>query len=283
MTVTPAMLKELRERTGVGMAKCKEALQNSNGDIELAIDNLRKAGLASAAKKEGREANEGLIGVADTDKVVALIEINSETDFVAKNDKFRQFLTDMALEVANTQPSSVEEFLNQKFSKDPSLTVNEYRGVLIQSLGENIQFRRLISIPKATDQSIGVYSHMKGRIVCVVEISGSANQAALAKDIAMHVAAAAPEFLSSDEMPENVKAREEEIARSQMKGKPANIIDKIIEGKMRAFYDQVCLLQQDFVKEPGLSIKELVAKHAKETEKPLKLTSFKRWQLGGQG
>jgi elongation factor Ts len=278
--VTPDMIKELRERTGVGMGKCKEALDQAGGDMEVAIDNLRKAGLASAVKKEGRETNEGMIGSAESPQAVAVVEVNAETDFVTQNDRFKQFLHDIALEVAETKPSSLEAFLGQVYRKDPSLNIDQYRALIVQSLGENIQIKRLTVLPKSTDVSIGIYSHMGGKIVTLVELAGGAGQEALARDIAMHVAAESPDYLNAEEVPASVKERESEIARSQMQGKPAAMIDKIIEGKLKAFYDQVCLLGQKYVKDNTLSIAQLVEKEGKRLGKPLAIRRFIRWKVG---
>ena len=280
MTVTPEKVKELRERTGVGMAKCKEALDKVGGDMEKAIDHLRKTGMASAVKKEGRETKEGSIGTAEGKTAFALIEVNTETDFVAQNDKFKDFLRESALEIAETKPHTLEAFLAQKSKKDPSVTIDQYRALIVQSLGENIQIRRLHVIPKAPDLSIGVYSHMGGKIVTAVILGGGSGQEALARDIAMQVAAEAPDYVSPDEVPADVKAREEDIARSQVQGKPANIIDKIVEGKLKAFYDQDCLLHQKYIKHNAITIKELLDKESKRLGKTLTLKSFIRWKIG---
>jgi elongation factor Ts len=280
MKITPEMVKELRERTGVGMGKCKEALDHSQGDMEKAIDFLRKSGMASAVKKEGRETKEGVIGIGESADAVALVEVNSETDFVAQNDKFRQFVKDVASEVAETKPASLESFLAQKYRKDPSITIDQYRSLVIQSLGENIQVKRLQVLPKSDQTSVGLYSHMGGKIVTFVEIEGGEGMESLAKEIAMHVAAESPDYLKPEEVPSDVRAREDEIARSQVKGKPENIIDKIVEGKLKAFYDQVCLLGQKFVKDNSLTIAELVAKEGKRVGKPLAIRRFLRWRIG---
>ncbi len=278
--VTPQMVKELRDRTGIGMGKCKEALDEANGDIELAIENLRKAGMASAVKKEGRETKEGVIKTAEKEGRLALIEINAETDFVVKNEKFQKFAHDLADEVCSSQPANVADLLQQKFSKDPAHTVDEFRASIIQSLGENIQVKRLELFTKKPDTSLAVYTHGGGKLVTVVEISGSDKEEDLAKDIAMHVAAEAPEYLSQDEVPERVIAHEKEIASAQIKGKPANIIEKILEGKLKAYFDQVCLINQHFVKDPDITIAELVAKRGKEIGKSLKVSYFLRWKVG---
>jgi len=278
--VTPDMVKQLRERTGVGMGKCKEALDQAGGDMEKAIDLLRKAGMASAVKKEGRETKEGVIGHAESNDAVALVEVNSETDFVAQNDKFKQFVRDIAIEIAETKPASLEAFLAQKYRKDPTITIDQYRSLVIQSLGENIQIKRLQLFPKSSSISLGIYSHMGGKIVTMVELEGGAGEEALARDIAMHVAAESPDYLKPEEIPADVKAREDEIARSQVVGKPANIIDKIVEGKMKAFYDQVCLLGQKFIKDTSITIADLVVKEGKRLGKPLAIRRFVRWRIG---
>lgn len=281
--VTAALIKQLRDLTGVGMGKCKEALETSNGDIEVAIANLRKAGIASAAKKEGRATNEGVIAAAQNAQNVAVVEINAETDFVAKNDRFQQFANDVANEIAKMAPSSLEEFLTHTYSKDGhNQTVEQHRAELVQAIGENIQIKRLKVFKKGDNKSLGVYSHLGGKIVTLVEISGSENEEALAKDIAMHVAAASPDYLSPTDIPAEVLASERDIARSQLEqqGKPANIIDKVVENKINDFYSSSCLSQQKFVKNDELSITELVNQRAKATGAPLKLSGFMRWSLG---
>lgn len=278
--VTPDMVKELRERTGVGMGKCKEALDQAHGDMEKAIDLLRKSGMASAVKKEGRETKEGMVATAESKDTIALVEINAETDFVVQNDRFKQFTQDIAKEIAETKPASLEAFIAQKFRKDPSLTIDQYRAIVMQSLGENIRIRRLQLFPKSSNHSLAIYSHMGGKIVVFVELEGGAGQEALARDIAMHIAAESPDYLKPEEVPADIKAREEEIARGQVAGKPAAIMDKIVEGKLKSFYDQVCLLRQKFVKDNTITIEDLLAKEGKRLGKPLAVRRFIRWQIG---
>lgn len=278
--VTPAMIKELRDRTGVGMGKCKEALEEANGDMDLAISNLRKAGVASAVKKEGRSTNEGMIATAENSKAIAIVEVNAETDFVVKNDRFQEFLKNITEEVLATQPASLEAFLAQKYSKDQTLTIDQYRALMIQTIGENIQIRRLKVIPKTSTKSFGVYNHLGGKIVTFVEISGSQTQDALAKEIAMHVAAAQPEYLNPEKVPANIIEQEKDIARSQIKGKPDNIVEKILEGKINAYFDQACLVRQKFIKNDTLSISELVNQRGKEAGQTLVVTDFLRWNVG---
>lgn len=279
--ITADMVKELRERTGVGMGKCKEALDACAGDMEKAIDHLRKAGMASAVKKEGREVNEGLIGFAESAKAFALLEVNSETDFVAQNDRFKQFIKDVAQDAANTMPASLEVFSNQTYSKDASVTIDQFRALTVQSLGENIRIKKLALLPKSKDVSIGIYSHMGGKIVTVVTLTGGEGNEALARELAMHVAAESPDYLRPEEVPADAKAREEEIARSQVQGKPANIVDKIVEGKIKAYYDQVCFICQKYIKDNSKSVAEVVAEEAKKQGKNITVQSFVRWKVGG--
>jgi elongation factor Ts len=279
--VTAEMVKELRDRTGVSMSKCKEALDQAGANMEKAIDILRKAGMASAVKKEGREANEGLIGFADSDKAVAIIEVNSETDFVAQNDKFKQFIKDICLDAAQAQPTSVEALSKMSYSKDKSVTIDQYRALTVQSLGENIQIKRMLLLSKSSSESIGLYSHMGGKIVTAVVLSGGAGHEAIAREIAMHVAAESPDYLRPEDVPADVKAREEDIARSQIQGKPANVADKIVEGKLKAFYDQVCLTCQKYVKDNALTITQVLENESKRIGKPLSIQSFIRWKVGG--
>lgn len=278
--ISAQMIKELRDITNVAMGKCKEALVEANGDLDTAIDILRKKGIAGAVKKEGREANEGMIGAAEGSDALALVEVNSETDFVANNDRFRKFVQEIAEEVVKTKPDSLDAFLKQPFSKDNKVTIDEYRATLVQSIGENIRIKRFLILPKTPDLSLGFYSHMGGKLVTVVAISGSNAESSLSKDIAMHVAAASPEYLNPEAVPEAIITREKEIAREQLKGKPANIIDNILKGKLNAYYDQVCLVNQKYIRDDALSITDLVNKRGKEVNKPLKVNNFIRWSLG---
>lgn len=273
--ITAQKVKELRDITGIGMTKCKKALEEASGDINLAIDNLRKSGMASAVKKADREAKEGLIAFAENDEAITLIEVNSETDFVAKNDKFIDYLKEMATEALNSNPESLEAFLATPFSKDSSMTVDQYRSTIIQVLGENIVIRRLERIAKKPNHSYAVYSHMNGKIVTFVELS-KGNHDTLAKDVAMHVAAASPDYLNPESVPANVIDHEKEIARSQMQGKPDNIIEKILGGKVEAFFKEVCLTKQAFVKESKFSVEQVV----ESAEKGMVVSQFLRWQIG---
>ncbi|MCF7806280.1 MAG: translation elongation factor Ts [Simkaniaceae bacterium] len=276
--VTASMVKELRDRTGVGMGKCKEALDKANGDIEEAINILRKAGMASAVKKESRETNEGMVNFVEDDHSIAIVEINAETDFVVQNERFQEFAKMVAEELLKHQSTDLDQFLTCQTSS--GMTVDECRAEQIQSLGENLRIRRIELIKKPANHSFGVYSHMGGKILSLVEIAGSDQEQELARGIAMHVAAEFPEYLSPEEVPADIKAREDDIARNQVQNKPANIQDKIVEGKLNAFFDQVCLIRQKYVRDPSMTIEQVIAAKGKQEGKALTLHRFLRWQIG---
>lgn len=274
--ISVQMIKELRDRTGVGMGACKKALVEAGGDMEQAITNLRKAGMATAAKKESRETNEGKVASGEGPEFVSLVEINAETDFVVKNDRFQEFTQEIADEVARTNPPSLEDFLKQTIDKEGGMTIEEYRSLIIQTIGENIQIRRIMTIPKNGNKSVGVYSHMGGKIVVAVEIDGTNGEEDLAKDVAMHVAAASPEYLNPESVPSEILDNEKEIIKSQIQGKPENIIDKIVEGKINSYYKDNCLTEQMFVKDDKKTVKQVVS----EKNKDLVVSSFTRWNVG---
>ncbi|MBF8262804.1 MAG: Elongation factor Ts [Parachlamydiales bacterium] len=278
--ITSEMVKVLRERSGVGMAKCKEALVLAEGDMEKAIDILRKSGLAAAVKKEGRETKDGMIQTADDQSTLVLIEANAETDFVAKNDRFKHFLYDCAKQALETKPKSLADFIQQPYFKDKSITIDQYRNLVIQALGENIQLKRMEILHKHPNCSYGIYSHMGGKLVVVIEMEGAVGQDAIAKEVAMHVAAESPEYLKPEEVPANVLAREEEIARSQVKDKPANIVDKIVAGKIKAYTDQVCLIHQKYVKDNTVTVQQFLDICGKKINKNLTVRCFWRWKVG---
>ena len=274
------MIKVLRERSGVGMGKCKESLVLAEGDMEKAIDILRKSGLAAAVKKEGRETKEGMIQTIEDHSALVIAEANAETDFVAKNDRFKHFLYDCVKQALETKPKSLADFIQQPYFKDKSITIDQYRNLVIQALGENIQLKRLEIVPKHPNCSYGIYSHMGGKLVVVVEMAGASDQEGIAKEIAMHVAAENPDYLKPEEVPPHVLAREEEIARSQVQGKPANIVDKIVAGKIKAFTDQVCLIHQKYVKDNSVTIQQFLEVCSKKIGKNLSIRCFWRWKVG---
>lgn len=278
-TITASQVKELRDRTGVGMSKCKEALEEAKGNMDEAIAILRKAGMASAVKKQGRETNEGVICSKETNDVVVFCEINAETDFVVKNERFQEFCKNIIDEIAATKPGSLDSFMAQSYSKDPSLTIDQYRSLVIQTIGENIQISRLAVWQKAPDHSIGIYSHMGGKILTAAEVTAP-QEVELAREVAMHAAAAAPEFLNPQDVPQATIEKEREIAKGQVQGKPAQIMDKIVDGKINAYYDQVCLTRQKFIKDTSITVDTHVSQRAKAAGKSIALTRFLRWTVG---
>ncbi len=258
MAITAALVKELRERTGAGMMECKKALVASEGDIEAAIEAMRKSGQAKAAKKAGRTAADGtvVIKIDDAAKNAVLVEVNSETDFVAKDGNFIAF-SDAVADCALTSGVADAAALADRPLRDgESATVNEAREALISKVGENIQVRRLVRFDNAEGK---LYSYRHGiRIGVVVELEGG--DEVLGRDIAMHVAASNPVCVSAEDVPAETLAKEREIFKAQAleSGKPADIVDKIIKGRVRKFLEEITLLGQAFVKDPDITVEKLL-------------------------
>ncbi len=255
--ITAAMVKELRERTGSGMMECKKALVEAGGDIDAAIEQMRKSGLAKADKKAGRTAAEGkiVIKVSDDGKRAVILEINSETDFVAKNEDFLNFADQVAKRALEAGALTVEELLQLPL-EEGGPTIEEARRELIAKLGENINIRRLMRFETESGK-LACYLH-GNRIGVVVEMEGGDDQ--LAKDIAMHVAASKPVCVDESGVPAETLAKEKEIfsAQAEASGKPANIIEKMVEGRLRKFLKEITLLGQPFVKDPDQSVEQLL-------------------------
>ncbi len=258
ITISAGMVKELRERTASGMMECKKALVEANGDMELAIENMRKAGLAKADKKSGRIAAEGIIGVkvSDDGKSVAIVDINCETDFVAKADDFVNFVNSVSLALLNAENIETEEQL-LAMPLEGGVTVDEMRRGLISKLGENITVRRFEKF-KTPEGGTACYLH-GSKIGVIVELAVADNE--LGKDIAMHVAASKPAYVSEDQVPADTIEKEKEIfmAQSAESGKPAEIIEKMIAGQIRKFLAEVTLLGQPFIKDDKTTVGKLVA------------------------
>ncbi len=273
MAITAAQVKELRERTGSGMMECKKALTEVGGDMDAAIEFLRKAGLAKADKKAGRVAAEGLIVLAASDdgKTSVLAEVNSETDFVAKKDEFRNFADAVAARALSDAPESLDALLGMPLSGNTS-TVEDARKELIAVIGENINVRRFVRMESAGGV-IGAYLHGT-RIGVLVEMEGG--DAALAKDVAMHVAASRPVCVSEDQVPAELLEKEKDIIRAQAQesGKPADIIEKMMTGRIKKYLNEVTLLGQPFVKDPDVTVAKLLDKAG------AKVLRFERVELG---
>lgn len=290
MAITAAQINELRKTTGAGMLDCKKALEEVGGDMEQAVDYLRKKGLAAASKKAGRAATEGMVAsaVSADGSVGVLVEINSETDFVAKNDKFQDFVRQIAEHVLQKAPSSLEALLEQPFCGDESKTVQTVLTEAISVIGENMQIRRFVRFA-APCGAVGSYIHAGGKIGVLVEAgcdnADSCKGEALStilKDVAMHTAAASPQFLCREDVSEDVLEREKEIYRAKARetGKPDNIIEKIIGGQVNKFYGEICLLEQVFVKDTDKSVKEYVESSAKQLGCNVTIKRFTRFVLG---
>lgn len=274
MAISASMVKELREKTGAGMMDCKKALTETNGDMDKAIEFLREKGLSSAAKKADRVAAEGLTSVSVDGNRAVLLEVNCETDFVAKNADFQSFINDLASHVLAQNPSSVDELLEQKMGEG---TVKERLSGLIAKIGENMNVRRFQVVEKTDADSFGAYVHMGGRISVLTVLVNSTNEN-VAKDIAMHIAAINPRFLSKDQVSAEVVAQEKEILTQQAlnEGKPANIVEKMVEGRLGKFYQETVLLEQAFVKDPDISVGKLVQKEGNNAS----VREFFRFELG---
>lgn len=257
MAVTAAQVKELRERTGAGMMECKKALVETNGDMEQAVDQLRKSGLAQADKKAGRVAAEGKIALAVSDdgKSAVMVEVNCETDFVAKDENFNQFADAVAANALASAPADLDALMQTRIG---DATVEDARQSLVAKIGENIQVRRYER--KATSGVLGSYVH-GGKIGVLVDLSEGSED--LAKDLAMHVAALNPGFVSEDDVPAEVIAKEKEIlvAQAQDSGKPADIIEKMVSGRLRKQLAEITLLGQPFVKDGDLTVAKLLEQH----------------------
>ena len=272
MAITAALVKELRERTGAGMMDCKKALVETNADLEAAIDLMRASGAAKAAKKAGRVASEGLVNVttSDDNRDAVILEVNSETDFVTKGSAFIDFVNELGALALKNKPASVEEFLTQTL--DSGETVDQAREGIIAKIGENISVRRVQSINSGKG-ILGAYKH-GDRIAVLTVLTGSDED--LAKDIAMHIAASKPECVSEDELSADLLEREKAIFIEQAKesGKPDDIIEKMIVGRMKKFVNEVTLYGQSFVKDPDMTVGALVKSKSSEVE------SFVRYEVG---
>lgn len=273
MAITASQVKELREKTGVGMMDAKKALVETDGDMEKAIDVLREKGMAKAAKKAGAVAAEGMTYVATKGNVSAIVELNSQTDFVAGNAEFNDLLHAVANAIVEFKPATVEEALELKVAEDQTLSEMIIRTT--QVTGEKITLRRFQIVEKADNQEVGTYSHMGGRISAVVLVEGA--DAEVAKDVAMHVAAIAPQYVSREEVPADVLAHEKEVQMNSedLAGKPENIKEKMVEGRLNKFLADISLVDQAFVKGDG---KETVAKFVEA--KGGKVISFVRYEVG---
>lgn len=267
MAITASMVKELRERTGLGMMECKKALVDSDGDIELAIENLRKASGLKAAKKAGRTAAEGVVmaRVAENGSFGMLLEVNSETDFVARDENFLGFATAVLEKAYSTKQADVAAVMNGD--------LEAAREALVQKIGENISVRRIAAVAPVAGV-VGSYVHSNNRIAVLVELKGGSVE--LARDIAMHVAAVNPQVVNPNQMPADLVEKEKDIIKAQpdMAGKPAEIVEKMVMGRISKFLKESSLTEQSFVKDPEITVGALAKKAGAE------IVSFTRYEVG---
>ena len=272
--VTAQLVKELREKTGAGMMDCKKVLTETDGDMDKAAELLRERGITKAAKKSDRIAAEGLVYcyVSDDKKVGVVLEVNAETDFVAKNDEFRKFVADTAKQIATTNPASVEALLEEASLEDSSKTVKDILTDKIATIGENMSVRRFERF-----ESTGMvesYIHGDGKIGVLVDFPKG--EEAVAKDVCMQIAAAKPEYLNREQVPADVVEHEMGILKAQAmnEGKPAEIAEKMVLGRIGKFYGEICLLEQDFVKDPSIKVQKLLDNNSAEVAR------FARFEKG---
>ncbi|MCD7033753.1 translation elongation factor Ts [Metabacillus sp. GX 13764] len=258
MAVTAQMVKELREKTGAGMMDCKKALTETGGDMEKAIDFLREKGIAKAAKKADRIAAEGSAVIKTEGNEAVILEVNSETDFVAKNEGFQELLNNLAHHLLAKKPASLEEALSS--TMDNGVSVEDAINTAIAKIGEKITLRRFEVLTKSDNGAFGAYLHMGGRIAVLTVVEGTTDEA-VAKDVAMHIAAVNPKYISRDQVSAEETAREREVLTQQAlnEGKPENIVAKMVEGRLSKFFEDICLLDQSFVKNPDEKVKQYVA------------------------
>lgn len=270
--ITASLVKELRERTGAGMMDCKKALTQTDGDIDAAIDYLRENGIAKAAKKADRIAAEGLSYIEVKGNKAVILEINSETDFVAKNEKFVALVKNVAEAILAAEPATLEEALQVEAQGG---TVEAVINEGIATIGEKLSLRRFEVVTKTDADAFGAYSHMGGRIGVLTLVEGSTDEEA-AKDVAMHIAALAPKYLDESEVPADVLEHEKKVLTEQAlnEGKPANIVEKMIVGRINKFLEEITVVKQKFVKDDSFTVEKFVA------SKGGKLAKFVRYEVG---
>ncbi|HBC8948503.1 TPA: elongation factor Ts [Staphylococcus aureus] len=272
-TISAKLVKELREKTGAGMMDCKKALTETDGDIDKAIDYLREKGIAKAAKKADRIAAEGLVHVETKGNDAVIVEINSETDFVARNEGFQELVKEIANQVLDTKAETVEALMETTLPNGKS--VDERIKEAISTIGEKLSVRRFAIRTKTDNDAFGAYLHMGGRIGVLTVVEGSTDEEA-ARDVAMHIAAINPKYVSSEQVSEEEINHEREVLKQQAlnEGKPENIVEKMVEGRLRKYLQEICAIDQDFVKNPDVTVEAFLK------TKGGKLVDFVRYEVG---
>ena len=291
MAITASMVKELREMTGVGMLDCKKALAETDGDMEKAVEYLREKGLAASEKKAGRIASEGLClsYLTDDKKTGVVVEVNSETDFVAKNPVFREYVLQVAEQIAGSQAADVDALLTETWKFDTSLSVAEALSSKVAVIGENLKIRRFEKYELKEAGTIVSYIHGGGRIGVMIELAcdnATESVEEMGKNIAMQIAALNPQFISVDDVPAEFVAKEKEILTQQAMNdpknasKPANIIEKMIEGRLNKEMKEICLVEQPYVKDGDLTVKKYIESVAKEAGASISIKRMVRFETG---
>ncbi|HCY6904391.1 TPA: elongation factor Ts [Staphylococcus aureus] len=272
-TISAKLVKELREKTGAGMMDCKKALTETDGDIDKAIDYLREKGIAKAAKKADRIAAEGLVHVETKGNDAVIVETNSETDFVARNEGFQELVKEIANQVLDTKAETVEALMETTLPNGKS--VDERIKEAISTIGEKLSVRRFAIRTKTDNDAFGAYLHMGGRIGVLTVVEGSTDEEA-ARDVAMHIAAINPKYVSSEQVSEEEINHEREVLKQQAlnEGKPENIVEKMVEGRLRKYLQEICAVDQDFVKNPDVTVEAFLK------TKGGKLVDFVRYEVG---
>ncbi|MCC5360046.1 translation elongation factor Ts [Staphylococcus aureus] len=272
-TISAKLVKELRKKTGAGMMDCKKALTETDGDIDKAIDYLREKGIAKAAKKADRIAAEGLVHVETKGNDAVIVEINSETDFVARNEGFQELVKGIANQVLDTKAETVEALMETTLPNGKS--VDERIKEAISTIGEKLSVRRFAIRTKTDNDAFGAYLHMGGRIGVLTVVEGSTDEEA-ARDVAMHIAAINPKYVSSEQVSEEEINHEREVLKQQAlnEGKPENIVEKMVEGRLRKYLQEICAVDQDFVKNPDVTVEAFLK------TKGGKLVDFVRYEVG---
>ncbi|MBM7701893.1 translation elongation factor Ts [Metabacillus iocasae] len=273
MAITAQMVKQLREKTGAGMMDCKKALTETDGDMDKAIDYLREKGIAKAAKKADRIAAEGLTFIEVNGNDAVILEVNSETDFVAKNEGFQRLTKELAAHLLANKPASAEEALEQKMEN--GTTVQEHINSAIATIGEKLSLRRFELVSKTDADAFGAYLHMGGRIGVLTLLAGTTDEEA-AKDVAMHIAAINPKYVSRDQVSAEEAEHEREVLTQQAlnEGKPENIVAKMVEGRLSKYFQDICLVDQAFVKNPDVKVGQFVESKGGTVQ------SFVRFEVG---
>ena len=271
--MSAAQVKELRERTGAGILDCKKALEEANGDIEKAVDILRQKGIAKAQKKQSRIAAEGLTAIYEKENKAVILEVNSETDFVSKNDKFKDLIANIGNTVLNSNAKTLEEAMELKYNDG---TINDYNIAETAVIGEKLSFRRFELVEKADDENFGIYIHLGGKISTLAVVKGG--DKALAKSLAMQITAMNPKYMTEEEVPEEVKAREMSVIKEQIanekKDVTAEVAEKMANGRLNKFFKEICLLDQEYIDDSKKNVKTFLE------ENKMEVLSYIRYEVG---